>query len=80
MDENHLILQSFSKEGFLDTEPKPLDLSEIQVKYQNYQNRGMISNKGCQLHTEKEKILTTLNFYRENGYSIEDEKIMKQII
>lgn len=80
MDENHLILQSFSKEGFLDTNPKALDFSEIQVKYHNFQNRGMISDKTTQLMSEKDKILATLSHYRENGYSIEDEKIMKQII
>jgi hypothetical protein len=80
MDDHHQILQNFSKEGLLDINPKPLDFSEIEVKYKNFQNRGMISNKISQLHEEKEKALATIRLYRENGYSIEDEKIMTQII
>jgi glutaredoxin-related protein len=80
MDDHHQILQNFSKEGLLDISPQSLNFTEIKVKYKNFQNRGLISNKIVQLHAEKEKALETLKLYRENGYFIEDEKIMNQII
>lgn len=80
MNDHHQILQNFSKEGLLDITQKQLSLSEIEVKYKNYQNRGLISNKIAQLSVEKERALNILRLYREEGYFIDDEKIMSQII
>lgn len=80
MNEQHQIIEKFTKEGLLDIKPKPFGLKEIHDKFKNFQNRGMTSDKSEQLEADKKLLIKTLEHYRENGYSNEDEKILNQVI
>ena len=80
MNEQHQIIQKFTNEGLLNLKPKSVGILEIHETFKNYQNRGMVSDKSAQLESDKQKVLRTLDNYRENGYSNEDIKILSQVI